>query len=625
MRSLFGSQTSFELLNLLTKEGSVRYYLNELTKELRKDPANILRELGKLQKEGVVQVESEGEKKYYRLNESYVAAAEIRQLFHKLRLGDFDQKFGGTWILAEDVPNIDPFFSKTWLNCFVDEFASPGGKAYQKIAAIYKDYHLWFYYDEVDAHAVGEHLVKKMFADPAFMEEANAQIVFHSDALRAFSETIPEERLDQLSNEQLWKYWEDHDRIHTAYYQWGWIPVAADMFGNNMTEAGKTLLRAKGVDEDHVNDYLVTLNQPTTASLVKKEQDDLAAIGVKIQSDPKQYALVRELFRKFKEEDVKLFKLYEHSPQYEEKFDEAVRALVEDIRPDILQDLQKHYTEYYYTKFLFTEEQGVYSFEHFLKLLVRLVSGDQNIAATLTKESEELTALKEKTNALADQLKLTAEERTIFRAWGDFMVTKIYRRYAQIYVLYRMLPIIEETSRRLGLSVKETKFMMHEEVEEALLRGNIDTANMKRRVSFSVYYADATVREFYTENDAEKATRLIQKEHFELVDKIKGQCGCQGSARGIVRVVNVIEDMNKLKTGEILVSICTQPDLIPAMKRAAAFVTDQGGVTSHAAIVAREMQKPCVIGTKFATKMLKDGDEVEVDATRGIVTVIKRT
>jgi pyruvate,water dikinase len=59
------------------------------------------------------------------------------------------------------------------------------------------------------------------------------------------------------------------------------------------------------------------------------------------------------------------------------------------------------------------------------------------------------------------------------------------------------------------------------------------------------------------------------------------------------------------------------------MEKAAAFVTDQGGITSHAAIVAREMKKPCIIGTKIATKVFKDGDIMEVDANKGIIRKIK--
>ena len=69
--------------------------------------------------------------------------------------------------------------------------------------------------------------------------------------------------------------------------------------------------------------------------------------------------------------------------------------------------------------------------------------------------------------------------------------------------------------------------------------------------------------------------------------------------------------MGEILDGEILVSTMTVPDFLPAMKKAAAFVTDEGGITCHAAIVAREMKKPCVIGTKFATEVLRNGDLIE--------------
>ena len=68
----------------------------------------------------------------------------------------------------------------------------------------------------------------------------------------------------------------------------------------------------------------------------------------------------------------------------------------------------------------------------------------------------------------------------------------------------------------------------------------------------------------------------------------------------------------------------TTPNFIPALERAIAFVTDEGGVTCHTAIIAREMKKPCIVGTKIATKAIKDGDYIEVDADKGIVKIIKK-
>ncbi|MEO6077346.1 MAG: PEP-utilizing enzyme, partial [Candidatus Andersenbacteria bacterium] len=90
--------------------------------------------------------------------------------------------------------------------------------------------------------------------------------------------------------------------------------------------------------------------------------------------------------------------------------------------------------------------------------------------------------------------------------------------------------------------------------------------------------------------------------------------------RGIVRRVLKESEFSSFQEGEILVTTMTRPEFVPLMRRAAAIVTDEGGLTSHAAIIARELQKPCVIGTKNATKILQTGDEVEVDASTGIVT-----
>jgi phosphoenolpyruvate synthase/pyruvate phosphate dikinase len=100
---------------------------------------------------------------------------------------------------------------------------------------------------------------------------------------------------------------------------------------------------------------------------------------------------------------------------------------------------------------------------------------------------------------------------------------------------------------------------------------------------------------------------------------ISGQVAYKGLVRGRVRIVKNKTHMGEVKVGDILVSPMTTPDFLPAMQKAAAFVTDEGGVTCHAAIVAREMKKPCIIGTKIATEVLKDGDLVEVDADNGVV------
>ncbi len=113
------------------------------------------------------------------------------------------------------------------------------------------------------------------------------------------------------------------------------------------------------------------------------------------------------------------------------------------------------------------------------------------------------------------------------------------------------------------------------------------------------------------------------KNRIFSLKEFSGFVAMAGSARGKVRIVKRKNQAVLVRDGEIIVSPMTTPDYITAMKKASAFITDEGGVMCHAAIIAREMKKPCIIGTKIATKVLKDGQLVEVDANKGIVRILK--
>jgi len=99
----------------------------------------------------------------------------------------------------------------------------------------------------------------------------------------------------------------------------------------------------------------------------------------------------------------------------------------------------------------------------------------------------------------------------------------------------------------------------------------------------------------------------------------KGLAASPGIGSGIVRIVHDISELDKIKKGDILVTSMTNPDMVVSMQKAAAIVTDEGGITSHAAIVSREMGIPAVVGTENATSVLEDGMEVSVDGFKGNV------
>ncbi len=116
-------------------------------------------------------------------------------------------------------------------------------------------------------------------------------------------------------------------------------------------------------------------------------------------------------------------------------------------------------------------------------------------------------------------------------------------------------------------------------------------------------------------------TTIGKVEEIKVVGEpiLKGLGVSPGIASGIVKIVKEMKDIDKVEKGDILVTTMTSPDLVPTMSKCAAIITDSGGQTCHAAIVSREMRIPCVVGTLAATKVLKDGQEVTVDAYRGLI------
>ena len=99
---------------------------------------------------------------------------------------------------------------------------------------------------------------------------------------------------------------------------------------------------------------------------------------------------------------------------------------------------------------------------------------------------------------------------------------------------------------------------------------------------------------------------------------LQGQGSYSGKVKGKVLLIFDV-NLNNLPSNFILVANSTHPKDIQLIQKCSAMVIDEGGILSHAAIISRELKKPCIVGTKIATKVFKDGDLVEVDADKGIV------
>ncbi|MDD9953375.1 MAG: PEP-utilizing enzyme [Candidatus Woesearchaeota archaeon] len=204
---------------------------------------------------------------------------------------------------------------------------------------------------------------------------------------------------------------------------------------------------------------------------------------------------------------------------------------------------------------------------------------------------------------LLKELNITADEKKLLDVARTFAYLKDYRDdFRRKGVYFARKSLFNEIAARCKCTLEELSYMLEAEIV-AKLRGK-PISIPDRTTGFTIYYDDNVIM-------------CTQEKHFDITEEqheaIRGMIASPGSATGTVAIVKGVEDLQKVQKGNILVAVTTHPDFLPAMQKAAAIVTDEGGITSHAAIVARELKIPCVVGCKTATKLLKDGNTVTVE------------
>ncbi len=187
-----------------------------------------------------------------------------------------------------------------------------------------------------------------------------------------------------------------------------------------------------------------------------------------------------------------------------------------------------------------------------------------------------------------------------------------------------MKDLFVNIAKRIGCSSDDLEYLQIAEIEDFLLKtGDPSELIEKRRKITVLFYPDNNLQ-IYEGDEAENLIKDLKEIVEEKnVKELHGQTASLGTVKGKVIVALTSEEaMQKIQEGDILIAPYTAVEYLPAMKKAAAIIIETGGITSHAAIVSREFNIPCVIGVQNATKILKDGQEVEVNADEGIIKIL---
>ncbi|NTW13675.1 MAG: hypothetical protein HGA31_01450 [Candidatus Moranbacteria bacterium] len=264
------------------------------------------------------------------------------------------------------------------------------------------------------------------------------------------------------------------------------------------------------------------------------------------------------------------------------------------------------------------------SVAYFEEEVARIDSSGLDIEAEIARIENLPAENRKMKNALLVKLGLDEATRALLSITEDFTAWQDDRKKATMYTAYYCTLMLDEIARRVGLSADLLKYMSPREVSRIFLdTPTIDV--LEKRRTHSVAYWDEDGHEILSGDTVTELHKELQgNKDMEDVKDFRGLTASLGSAQGRVRIIRSVKEIGRVKQGDVLVAVMTRPDYVPAMRIAVAIVTDEGGITSHAAIVARELKIPCVIGTKIATRILRDGDLVQVNANHGVVRILER-
>jgi phosphohistidine swiveling domain-containing protein len=495
------------------------------------------------------------------------------------------------WYISDLTSSID----------FYNEF----GVGVEEILIVNKGSFLQAYYDVESADAVGKFLFEKILKDKVFYRSVIDNIYKKSDILERFCQSILNiNDITSLTNDELIAKYEEYIIKLRDVRLWGWVPVLIDGFNisflsNTLLDNFKKFLATKNL-EDKVSDYYSVLSSCDKPSEVSGEKIK----RLKLLEEISGLSNGQEILDSIVSEDIEKIKKYK----------------------EIYEKIEAHRQSFEWLTYAYSGP--LMSIEYLIKVLKDDILNEKTISEQYQSVVSQFDKLKEEKKLLSLKLEMPEDLEYLFELSAEMMFMKDWRKgvYQKSYVV--MDKILGELARRMDFDMTQIKYVIAYEIKDALSSNKVLELKTKvmERMIMCCYHIKNQVMTIYEGNECErKISELLPiEEGISQKDEIiKGMIAYKGKVTGIAKIVLNVTDMEKVNDGDILISSSTNPDLIVAMGKARAFVTDMGGITSHAAIVSREMKKPCIVGTRNATRLIKDGDLIEVDANNGIVKILK--
>lgn len=456
------------------------------------------------------------------------------------------------------------------------------------ILVIGRDMAADWYVDKKEIDQLGWIVSRKIDADPNFAQEHFLEFKKRFCNLIDISKEIAQVNLEKLDNPSLGKVFHAYSNAYQALAPFMLTPHVFQLI---LEKKVKELIKKKGADENLFLDLSVPY-QPIFETLQQKE---LLELTIAVQKRG-----LKEIFLK-----------------------EKPKVVLEEIKtsfPKIYRLLELHEQKWVWVgmeDWLFHSYQK----ERLIEMIKENLGAGEDPSRILIALEERQKEIEQKAKKAVQELDFSSKGLSLISLLQKYIWLRTARLEAFRKSFYYTKPLILEIAKRAGLSKKEVYSLTPPEIVLFLKENRLPKReSVRKRIKGCVFLMEKGETRLYS---GEKWPEEIEKRFglgIRVVQKIiRGQPACLGTARGRVKIVLSKKMVGKVGKGDILVTTMTNPDYTIAMKKASAIITDEGGVTCHAAIIARELGIPCVIGTKIATQVLKDEDLVEVDAEKGLV------
>lgn len=429
-------------------------------------------------------------------------------------------------------------------------------------------------YLEKDLVRIGKIFLKEQTKDPAYSKKLIQKWKPYKESFYALAEQLDQLEWKTLSRKDLANWF---SRFSKAYLEEYALPLLTDPVGYYCEVEIKRILKEhldRTNQSNKFNRYLVQLTQAESPSFMNQEQYEL-------------YQLVQQqLAGKTITNTLK-----EHAKQWFWIQNNYFRTIV--LEP-----------------------------EDFMKRIKEHAKHPERVAAFLEQFPLQAEKARQEKQEALQQLGLAKQLSTLLDLLEQHTAWQDDRKQANLIAHHYLTLFIKAIANLTGVPLEDLYSYVEEDIKNLLDGEPLDQQTVQERKQLFagvVTPEQARVLSFAESQQLEKEL----KEYFtQGVKDLFGTVACVGKAVGKAKIIWGPDDFGKMEQGGILVTSMTRPEFMPIMKKAGAIVTDEGGLTCHAAIVSRELNIPCIVGTKVATKLLKDNETIEVNANHGVVTRI---